>query len=160
MTLLANSPSLDELRVEPSAESRSVALQFVVSGHMTNGTRRGGDRLCAAAVFTHGPAPVASDDPSPRAAARRAPDERRLLVHAARVPTLMVPQPLAVDLPSEHECEESADEDECDPSSGLEKFRACGGDEFVDTHDDGDVDGDDGTEDRCSKRPVFAFALA
>lgn len=36
---LANSPSLDELRIEPSPEGGSVALEIVVTGHGANGTR-------------------------------------------------------------------------------------------------------------------------
>jgi hypothetical protein len=35
---LADSPSLDELGIEPSAESRAVALELIVSGHPNNGT--------------------------------------------------------------------------------------------------------------------------
>ena len=37
---LADSPSLDELSVEPSPEGGSVALKLVVSGHHANGTVR------------------------------------------------------------------------------------------------------------------------
>jgi hypothetical protein len=32
--VLADSPPLDELRIEPAAESRAVALELIVSGHL------------------------------------------------------------------------------------------------------------------------------
>ena len=38
VALLADSPTFDELRVEPSPEGRSVALKFIISGHGANGT--------------------------------------------------------------------------------------------------------------------------
>jgi hypothetical protein len=45
--VLAHSPSLDELRIEPSAERRAVALELIVSGHLDNGTA-GSERFAGA----------------------------------------------------------------------------------------------------------------
>jgi len=45
--VLADSPALDELRIEPSAESRAVALELIVSGHLDNGTA-GSERFAGA----------------------------------------------------------------------------------------------------------------
>src|SRR6186997_1499998 len=61
--VLADSPALDELRIEASAESRAVALELIVSGHLDNGTA-GSERFAGGAnrmLCPHGKPAVSSE---------------------------------------------------------------------------------------------------